>query len=410
MSTTTVTPTPASTAPTAPEHGVVRNPWLVVTLREIMVKLTDRNFILSTVLTLVMIAASFAVSAFLGGRTTEYTVATTSADAAVVVEASRATITADDSGDTLAVEELADEAAARAAVEAGDVDAALLPGDDGWVLLGNDEVDSTLRAALTDGAATTALEANASAAGTTPAELTAGSAVTTELLEGSEDMAGAKYVVGFVFAFLFYISAIIFGMAIANSVLEEKQNRVVEILATAVPIRQLLYGKVLGNSLLAFAQIALYAIVALIAVNVTGAADDLGWIAAASGWFVLFFVAGFAALASVWAVLGSLASRSEDLQSNTGPITGVLVGILFIGFFAEGVWLTVASYVPVVSSVTMPIRMLDGNVPLWEPLVSLVITAVTAYLLLRLGERVYQRAVMQGGTALKWRQALKLEV
>ena len=147
---------------------------------------------------------------------------------------------------------------------------------------------------------------------------------------------------GLVFAFLFYLAAIVFGMAIANSVLEEKQNRVVEILATAIPIRQLLYGKVLGNSLLAFGQIALYAAVGLVGVNLTGTAGDVGWILGASGWFVAFFVAGFAAQASIWAVLGSLASRSEDLQSNTGPIMTVLVVALFAGIYAKGAWLTAA--------------------------------------------------------------------
>ncbi|MFH5824157.1 ABC transporter permease [Georgenia sp. AZ-5] len=181
-------------------------------------------------------------------------------------------------------------------------------------------------------------------------------------------------------------------MTIANSVLEEKQNRVVEILATAIPIRQLLYGKVLGNSLLALAQIALYAVVGLVAVNVTGVAGDIGWILSASGWFIAFFVAGFAALASVWAVLGSLASRSEDLQSNTGPVIGVILVALFAGLFAEGTWLVAASYVPVISSVAMPIRMLGGDVPVWEPIVSLLVTVVAAYLLLRLGERIYQRS------------------
>jgi ABC-2 type transport system permease protein len=183
----------------------------------------------------------------------------------------------------------------------------------------------------------------------------------------------------------------------------------VEILATAVPVRQLLYGKVLGNSLLAFGQIGLYAAVGLVGVNVTGAAADVGWILAASGWFVAFFVAGFAAQASVWAVLGSLASRSEDLQTNTGPIMTVLIGALFVGLYAEGAWLTAASFVPVVSSVAMPIRMLDGGVAWWQPVLSLALALAAAWVLLRLGERIYQRAVFQGGRSLTWREAARLE-
>ncbi|MBI9115664.1 ABC transporter permease [Sanguibacter suaedae] len=404
------TPAPEDTHAPAAAPGVVKNPWLVVTTREVVVKLTDRNFIVSTLVTLALIIVGVGASAYFGNRTADHTVAVVSTEATAVVDASQAIVGADDSGDTVTAQEVADEDAARQAVRDGDADAALLDTGEGWVIVGDEEVDSGLAGALTDTLAASVLEANATEAGTTTAELMAGSEVTTELLTGDEGQAGLRYAAGTIFAFLFYFSAIIFGMAIANSVLEEKQNRVVEILATAIPVRQLLYGKVLGNSILAFGQIAIYAIVALVAVNITGVASDLGWLLGASGWFIVFFVGGFTALAAVWAVLGSLASRSEDLQSNTGPITTVIMAALFVGLLADGMWLTIASYVPIVSSVAMPIRVLDGSVPVWEPLVSLAVTVVTAYLLLRLGEKVYQRAVMQGGTALTWRQALKLEV
>lgn len=386
----------ASASELTPELAPVKNPWLVVTVREVMVKLTDRNFLLSTAVTLALIAGFIGLSAFLGSRTTDHTVVVTSSEGREVAAGASASITADDSGDTLTITEVADEQAARQQVLDGDVDVALVLTDEGWTLVGRDSIGETLRGALSASVTSSVLETNARAAGTTVDALTAGSEVTTELLKGSDERNALKSAAAFVFAFLFYMAAIIFGMAIANSVLEEKQNRVVEILATAIPIRQLLYGKVIGNSLLAFAQIGLFALVALIGLNITGAASDFGWLLGASGWFIAFFVVGFTALAAVWAVLGSLASRSEDLQSNTGPITTVIMVALFAGIFADGVWLTAASYIPVVSSVAMPVRLLDGDVALWEPVVSLLVVIVAAYALLRLGERVYQRAVMQG--------------
>lgn len=407
---TTTAPRTETPTPVAERAGAVQRPWLVVAVREVMVKLRDRNFLISTLVTVVMIAAGIGISSYFSSRTTEHTVAVVDGTGTQIAAAAHEIVSADDSGDSVEATEYPDDAAAREAVEAGDVDAALLGTGDGWTLVGDTEVDEGLGRAVTEAVAATVLEANARAAGTTTAELTAGSAVTTELLEGDADRATMQQIVGFVFAFLFYMAAIVFGMAIAQSVLEEKQNRVVEILATAIPIRQLLYGKVVGNSVLALAQIALYAVVGLIGLNVAGTAGDIGWILGASGWFIVFFVVGFVALAAVFAVLGSLASRTEDLQSNTGPIMGVIMVATFAGIFATGTLLTVASYVPVVSSVAMPVRMLSEDVPAWEPAVSLALTAVTAYLLVRLGERVYQRAVLQGGTALTWRQALRLEV
>jgi ABC-2 type transport system permease protein len=383
-------------------------PWWIVTAREISVKLHDRSFLLSTVVTVLLVAVSIAASALLGGRAADHVLATAAPDAAPVA-ARAAQALAESGDDTLTVHSAHSPDEARRAVADETADAALLRGLDGWTVVGRDGVDPALARVLEQAVAEETLAANARAAGTTAEELTAGAEVRTELLSGGQDRGPARLVVGFVFAFLFYLAAVLFGMAIANSVLEEKQNRVVEILATAVPVRQLLYGKVLGNSLLAFAQIGLYAAVGLVGVNVTGAAADVGWILAASGWFVAFFVAGFAAQASVWAVLGSLASRSEDLQTNTGPIMTVLIGALLVGLYAEGPWLTAASFVPVVSSVAMPIRMLDGGVAWWQPVLSLAVALAAAWVLLRLGERIYQRAVFQGGRSLTWREAARLE-
>lgn len=403
--TTTHAPAPPETEPrasTTPAH-----PWLVVTIREVVVKLTDRSFILSTVLTVLLIVAGTAISAFMAGRSTTFDIGTVDAEAAAIAQSAEHAVSGD--GDDLQVTSFATEDALRAAVLDEKVDAGLLAGPDGYTLLGADQIDPTLQRAVSSAVEQQVMGANAQAAGTTLAELRQGATVSTTLIGPDAGRATVAQVAGFIFAFLFYMAAIMFGMTIANSVLEEKQNRVVEILATAIPIRQLLYGKVLGNSLLAFGQIALFGVVGLIGVNVAGLAGDVGWILGASGWFIAFFVAGFIALAAVWAVLGSLASRSEDLQSNTGPVIGVIMVALFAGLFAQGTLLQVASFVPVVSSVAMPIRLLAGQVPIWEPVVSLLLTVVTAALLIRLGERIYQRAVMHSGSAITWRQAFRLE-
>ncbi|MFC5999778.1 ABC transporter permease [Quadrisphaera sp. GCM10027208] len=383
-----------------------QRPWLVVTVREMVVKLTDKNFLVGTVVTLALIAGSVGLSAFLGSQATTYEVAVVPAESAAVADAAEEIVA--DSGDTLRPVAVTSHEAARQAVEDGEVDAALLR-DGSWVVVGLDQVSSGLSDALGRAVEETVLAANAAEAGTSLEALREGAALRTELLDADAPPESAVFAMTFAFAFLFYMAAITFGLQIAQSVLEEKQNRVVEILATAIPIRQLLYGKVLGNSLLAFGQIALYGIVGLVAVNVADLAVEVGWMLSAAGWFVVYFVAGFAALAAVWAALGSLASRSEDLQNNTTSVMTVILVAMFAGLLAEGTWLVVASYVPVISSVAMPVRLLQGDVPVWEPLVSLLLTAVVAYGLLRLGERVYQRAVMQTGTALTWRKALRLE-
>lgn len=402
-----VTTEPNRTAPTSSASSV-SNAWSIVTLREVTVKIRDRGFVISTLVTLLLIAGSMGVSAFFSNQTDEYSVAVVSPQASQIVQGAEG----EQQGEGgVAVETMETDSvqAARSAVDSGEADAALLDSDDGWTLVGKDSVDDGLSSVMSQSLSAYVLEMNAQAAGTSAEELTSGSELEEDVLQGSVGDETLHQIVAFVFSFLFYISAIIFGMAIANSVLEEKQNRVVEILATAIPIRQLLYGKVIGNTILAMVQLALYGGLALIMVNLTGDTTMLGSIIGASGWFFVYFLIGFLILASGWAVVGSLASRSEDLQSSSTPVMMVIFAALFAGMFAEGTLLTIASYVPVVSSVAMPVRLLAGDVALWEPLLSIIIALLAAVVLVRLGEKIYQRAVLQSGGSLTLRKAMRLE-
>lgn len=391
----------------SPDHSgrPVRHPWLIVMLREIMVKLRDKAFIFSTITTLVLIVGLMGFSAFMADRNQQLTVATDSQAGEQVVQIAEAMLA---DGDTMDANRVSRDQA-RELVADGDVDAALYQEDGQWVILAESQLDSTLENTITAGISEYTMATNAQDAGVDLEQLRTGAQHRVEYLTGGQDRGLTTYIMRLVFAMLFYMSALVFGMAIANSVLEEKQNRVVEILATAIPIRQLLYGKVLGNCVLVFAQIGLYAGVGLLAANITGVASELGWALEAAGWFMVFFVFGFAAQATIWAVLGSLASRTEDLQSNTTVISMVLVAGMLAGIIAQGPWLAVASYVPIVSSIAMPVRLLEGQAQIWEPFVALGVCLAFGWFMLRLGEKVYQRAVFQGGRSLKWREALKIE-
>lgn len=402
-------PSPASGPRTQPPG--TQPPWLIVTLREVMIKAKDRSYAISTVVTLVLIVAGVVFNAFMMNRGDDFTVAVQSdSAAAAVVELADQAGQADDGNVTFTAVVAASADAAVELVRAEEADAALLRETDGsWQLTGKTEVDSGISQQIDESLNEYVLGQNAAAAGTTAEQLLSGADLEQSLLEGSEENQLLATIAGFVFSFLFYMASIIFGMAIANSVVEEKQNRVVEILATAIPIRQLLYGKVLGNTILAMVQLALYGGAALLALNLTDTADLVGSIIPASGWFLVFFLFGFLILAAIWAVLGSLASRPEDLNNNSTPVMALIFAALFVGLFASGQLLVVASYLPVVSSVAMPIRVLNSPVALWEPLLSLVIALAAAVALLHVGEKIYRRAVMQGGGALSLRKAIKLE-
>ncbi|MFJ6415886.1 ABC transporter permease [Paeniglutamicibacter sp. NPDC091659] len=398
----------STTTPAVTRQGT---PWLIVTLREVTVRLRDKSFIISTAITLALIVGSVVISGILADRTTEASVAFASNDrAAALVRAANELAVEQDQKIVLIPAPLGSEKRAVEALRTKNTDLVLTPTADGFNLTGLADVPASVEKLLADAAAAQALESNAQELGVSVESLTAGSTVAPVLLEGDQERNSMATAMGFVFSFLFYMSALIFGMPIANSVVEEKQNRVVEILATAIPIRQLLAGKILGNLILATGQLCLFVGIGLLALSMMPTSIPfLSVVFATSGWFLAFFLAGFLILAAIWAALGSMASRTEDLQQSTGPVITVLVAVLFVGIYAKGSLLVAASYIPVISSVAMPIRLLSTDVPLWEPFASLAIAVAAAWAMVLLGERIYRRAIMQTGSALSWRKALKLE-
>jgi ABC-2 type transport system permease protein len=382
--------------------------WLLVARREILVKATDRGFLVGTAVTLAIIAAMIGIQSYLGGRTEEYKLAV-APSAVALAESTRAAAPGIDEDVAVLVHRVPDDAAARAAVADESADAWLHRAAGGWELTTKSDFEDDLRAVVADVVRAQALRDNARALGTTPEALERGAALEATLLEGDEQRAELVSFLSFVFVFLFYMAAVTFGVALASSVVEEKQSRVVEIIATAIPLRHLLAGKVVGNTVLAVLQIALFVTVGLVGMSFTDYSTLTTAVSGAAVWFVVFFLAGFVALACLWAVAGALASRTEDLQMTTTPLLMALVTLLFGGMFLEGTWQTVGSYVPPLSAILMPVRVLDQNVAWWEPFVALALLLVSAALTVKLGERLYRRALLQTGGIVSLRQAWRTE-
>src|SRR5690606_32133545 len=225
---------------------------------------------------------------------------------------------------------VADAEAARAALVDESADAWLSSGTPeapGWTLSGWREPDGTLVNLLGTSVRDQVLASRATAAGTSMSALTEGTEVATERLDGNPVDPEVVFLAGFVLAFLFFMGAVGSGSMIAGSVIEEKQSRLVEIIATAVPLRQLLAGKIIGSSVIALGQNVLLAAVGLVGLSFTDLSVVLPSMTASMLWFVAFFTVGFVAVAALYAVAGSLASRTEDLQYTTSPLMMLLMGV-----------------------------------------------------------------------------------
>lgn len=210
-----------------------------------------------------------------------------------------------------------------------------------------------------------------------------------------------------VFAFLFYVSVLTFGMSIAQSVVEEKQSRVVELLVAALPVRWLLAGKVVGNTVMAVGQIVVIVAAGLVGAMLMGRGQLVGQVLAASGWFVVFFLLGFVMLACLWAAAGALASRVEDLNATTVVMQVLVVVPFFTAIFAidPGPVQRILSYVPFTAPLLMPARIVLGNADPWEPFVAALVVLATGVAFVALGVRLYRNAVLHTASRLHARQA-----
>lgn len=395
---------------TTTSTGTSTPAWRIVAGREISTTLRAKSFRYSLLAMVVATLGAIIAFSILGGRPSDDTVAVVDDTAAAAVEGASQLADSAQEGSTVTAERFDDVAAAEQAVEDGDVDAALLPTgtDDALEVVGNSSVDTSLSQNLTVAATGATLQANAEAQGVSLEDLQAGTEVDERLLDPDADRSGERQVAGIVFVILFYITAITFGMTIAQSVVQEKESRVVEILAAAIPVRALLWGKVVGNTVLAMGQIIVVVVVSVIGLAVTGQTGLLELIAPAAGWGVVFFSLGFIALAGLWAVAGSLASRTEDLQSTTAPGQIVLF-VPYILAVSGGVAVkTVVSMVPIASAMVMPVRLAEGGVPGWQLAVAVVGNLVAIVLLVRLAARVYERTLMRTERKISYKEALSL--
>lgn len=371
----------AGTATTRDTRGLRRTPFWqavgVVSGREIRVRLASKAFIITTAIMLGGILLGSLVLPRLSD-------AFSSTETVAVTTASQSEVAA--LGDDVEAMPVDSAEAARAAVESGEASAAVVPSGDsptGLTVIAERDVPTGLVQALSQSPA-------------------------VELLDPNAPNPMLVYFIALGFGLVFFMAASLFGATIAQSVVEEKQTRIVEILLATVPARAILAGKVIGNSVIALGQVALLAAAALLGMQINEDTLPLDGLGMPILWFVLLFAVGFVMLAALYAAAASLVSRSEDIGSATSPV----MMLVMLPYFAVIVFnnnpdiLRVMSFIPFSAPVAVPLRVYLGEGALWEHLLSLGILLATTAVVLWLASRVYERSVLRTGKRITWKQAL----
>jgi ABC-2 type transport system permease protein len=374
-----------------------RDALMLVARREFVERMRDRSFQVSTGVTLAIVAAVAVLAGVIGSEDPErYTVAARGGEPLAIARAARAV--APEFKARVEVRGVKSERAARAGVRAEDYDAALLRGGR---LLTKEDADEELEQAVQAGASRVRVARVLRSEGVSAA--VARRALDSPPLRVSALEKGADKRKGFALAasFLLYGMLITYGLWVAMGVVEEKASRVIELLLATVRPLPLLSGKVVGLGLLGLAQLVLFAIVGLALAAATDAVELDGETLRTIPVVLVWFLLGYALYAWLYATAGVLVSRQEDVQSATTPLTILIICAFFVVFPAmgdpSGTLARVTSIVPFSSPLVMPGRVAVGEASGVEIAASLGLLAGTVALLVPVGVRIYEAAILRMG-------------
>jgi ABC-2 type transport system permease protein len=309
-------------------------------------------------------------------------------------------------------------AQAETQVTNGDLDVVISGSATAPDVVVRNQLDTTLQAVLQAIVRQQALDSQLAAAGLSPATVEANIASATihlKTLQHADTQRLTEVTSGFVVALFLYVALLTYGQFIAQGVVEEKANRIVEILLSTVRPGQLLIGKVVGIGLVGLFQLGVIGVVAFVLVTATG----IFAVPAAAATVVLagllWFILGFFLYAILFAAAGSLVSRQEDVQSVVLPITMltvlswfVAIGVLTPMWSGQPMSSTgiLLALIPPLSPVLMPSGMATGDIAPWQVLAAVALTLITAAAATWVAARIYSNSVLRIGARVKLREAL----
>jgi ABC-2 type transport system permease protein len=382
---------------------------LLIVRREFLTRVRSRFFLIGTVVLMVLLAGYIVIQAEVINKGTT-TVKVGFVGASQVL--AKPLAASSRGGVTIQTQAVQSVRSGEDQVRSGDLDA-LVSGDPAAPEVEvKDLLDPTVATTLTGLVQTIVFEQALAGSGVDPAVIEAKVAAARfhlVALDPNAAQQNQRSVVGIFVAALLYIALQVYGQFVTQGVIEEKANRIIEIILSTVRPRQLLFGKVVGIGLVGFIQLILVGAVALITVMKTHAitVPALGVTAVLGG--LMWFVLGFLFYALIYAAAGSMITRQEDAAAVTVPITFLLVGTYLVFFWVvanPGNPIGIAlSVLPPFAPVLMPARMATGDAQAWQVVLAVALMVAAIIGMNRLAARIYANSVLRVGSRVAWRQA-----
>ncbi len=245
--------------------------------------------------------------------------------------------------------------------------------------------------------------------------------ITSETITTGKDET-KNYIPTYVLLMVLYMAIVMYGQMVSQSVVTEKNTRTMEMLITCAKPTHLMFGKVIGSGLAGLTQLVLIIVTLLTSVTLItsqsipqGIMDYISLPISTVIYAFIFFILGYFIYSFLLGALSSLASRSEDLSTLTTPVMLLLVAAFFVVIFSldssSGVnspLMVVCSYIPFTAPITMFVRVSTSDVAFYEIIISIVVQAVSVYLIGLLAAGIYKIGVLMYGNPPKPAQIVKL--
>jgi ABC-2 type transport system permease protein len=407
--------TPPTIPPTTrPPHGPSGDTAAIrlIADREITVRLRSTAFRITTAAMIIIVIALCVVIRLLSASANSVTVGYLAPDKTAATDLAAIGTSL---GQTIHITPVPDHATGQHQVATGSLDALLTVNGVHVTAVVDKNINKNLQNALDVLARQINLDQQIIGLGGNPATVLGTAATTTATVQPLHQpypYQTQQLVLGIVAGILIYVSLLLNGQSVAQGVVEEKSSRVVELLLATIRPWQLMVGKVLGIGVVGLLQILAIGVAGVLAglatkvltISTTAAIGTVAWLIA---WYLL----GFFMYAVVFAGLGALVSRQEDVTGVVAPASTFLIAAYVLGSTIlpsdpGNHLIEVLSIVPVFAPVLMPMRLAMGGVPAWEAILAVLLVAALIPALIWVTARVYRNAVLRTGARVKLRHAL----
>ncbi len=240
---------------------------------------------------------------------------------------------------------------------------------------------------------------------------------TVQVLKGGEKESKFEqtYITSFIFIIMLYMTILLWGIAVQRSIIEEKSNRVIEVLLSSLTPFDIMAGKIVGVGAVGLTQYAIWAVFGLglsfYALSTGQYSQFVSFGGATLFFFVLFYLLGFLFYSTLFAGIGAVCNTEQEAQQLQTPVVMCLAFTIVIPMAVmqnpDGTFATVFSMIPFFAPILMFMRINILMPPAWQIALSIGILVVSIYIAGILAAKVFRIGILMYGKRPDVREILK---